>query len=208
MRTQIHFTVFPILLTLAALLPGEQAAAVENESTKQGAPALATTTSPSDYRIGVGDVLQIQVWKEPEASVPAVVVRSDGKISAPLIKEIYVEGLTPTELERLLTERLARLVRDVDVTVLVKDIHSKKIYIIGAVKHEGPIDLKRPLTVLQAVAEAGGFTDYAKPRKLYILRRESGKQVRLPYDYIAAIRGEGNQTEIILQPDDTLVVPR
>jgi polysaccharide biosynthesis/export protein len=167
----------------------------------------ASPSTPEGYRIGAGDVLGISVWKEPDATVAAAVVRSDGKISIPLVKEVPVLGLTPTELERLLTERLSSFIHGADVTVVVKEIHSKKIYFIGAVKKEGPVALVSSMTVLQAIAEAGGLSDYAKPKKIYILRNVDGKQTRLPFDYQAVIRGERIEQNILLLPDDTIIVP-
>ncbi len=163
---------------------------------------------PRNYVIGPGDVLQVVVMKEPEASVQAVVVRSDGMVSLPLIKEIAAAGLTPRELEQLITKSLSRLIRDADVTVLVREIHSEKIYMIGALRKEGPIVLSGPLTVLQAISESGGFTDYAKRSRIYVLRQEHGKQMRYPFDYKAVIRGEHPEQNITLVPGDSVVVPQ
>lgn len=170
-------------------------------------PAVESANN-KEYRIGLGDVIAIKVWKEPDISVPAATVRSDGKISVPLLKDVSVEGLTPTELENWLTPRLRALVHEADVTVLVIQINSKKVYLLGAVRKEGPVVLQRPLTVLQAISEAGGFTEFAKTKKIYILRRQNGKQMRLAYDYQAVIRGNDLQRDFLLQPDDTVVVPR
>jgi polysaccharide biosynthesis/export protein len=160
------------------------------------------------YLIGPGDVLQVIVLKEPETSAAAVVVRSDGMISLPLIKEVSAAGMTPRNLEQLITQRLSKLIRDADVTVLVKEIHSEKIYMIGAVRKEGPIVLQGTLTILQAISEAGGFTDYAKRSRIYVLRQETGNQVRLPFDYKAVIRGDHPEENIALLPGDTVVVPQ
>ena len=110
-------------------------------------------------------------------------------ISLPLIKEIQVAGMTPHDLEQLVTQKLSTLIRDADVTVMVREIHSEKIYMIGALKKEGPIGMDGPLTVLQAISESGGFTDYAKRNKIYVLRMDHGKQERLAFDYGAVIRG-------------------
>lgn len=164
--------------------------------------------SASRYVIGPGDVLAINVWKEPEASLPTVVVRPDGFISVPMVKEIEAAGLTPIELEKELSLRFAHFFREADISVIVKEVHSEKVYLIGAVKKEGPITVKAPLTVLQAVAEAGGLTDYAKRGKIYILRRDNGKEVRLPFDYGAVIQGKRSEQNIILRPGDTVVVPQ
>ena len=162
---------------------------------------------PYDYQIGAGDVLQVSVWKEPDASSPNVVVRPDGKISMPLLKEVQVVGLTPTEAEALITQRLDKVIDDPDVTVIVTGINSKKIYAVGAVKKEGPIPYTYRMSVMQAISEAGGLTDYAKRKKIYVLRNENGKETRLPFDYNAVLKGQHMESNIQLLPSDTLVVP-
>ena len=171
-------------------------------------PVAPTTDPPAHFVIGPGDVLAINVFKEPEASVPSIVVRPDGFISLPMVKEVEAAGLTPVELEKVLSQKFARFLRDADVAVIVKEVHSEKVYVIGAVKKEGPITIRAPLTVLQAIAEAGGLTDYARRGKLYILRRENGKEIQLPFQYSAVIRGEHSEQNIVLQPGDTVVVPQ
>jgi polysaccharide biosynthesis/export protein len=162
---------------------------------------------PDEYRIGAGDVLQVSVWKEPEASVGATVVRPDGKIGLPLLKEVEVVGMTPSEAERAITGKLARLIPGADVTVVVSAIHSKKIYMVGAVKKEGPIPYTYRMTVMQALSEAGGLNDYAKRKKIYILRAQNGKDYKIPFDYEAVLRGERMELNIPLLPSDTVVVP-
>jgi polysaccharide export outer membrane protein len=163
---------------------------------------------PDDYQIGAGDVLQIAVWKEPDASVPSAVVRPDGKIAMPLLKEIEVLGLTPTQVEQTITERISKYIPGADVTVVVSGINSKKIYVVGAVRNEGPIPYTYRMTVMQAISEAGGLTDFAKRKRIYVLRTENGKAIRLPFDYTAVLKGERMDTNVSLLPNDTLVVPR
>jgi polysaccharide export outer membrane protein len=182
-------------------------------STQNGinAPAGTTTSAtvlhvPYEYRIGAGDALQIAVWKEPEASAN-VVVRPDGMISTPLIKEIQVAGLTPTQAETMITEKLVKTIQEPDVTVVVTGINSKKIYAIGAVKKEGPIPYTYSMTVMQAIAEAGGLTDYAKRKKIYVLRNENGKESKFIFAYDEVLRGNRMELNIIMLPGDTLVVP-
>jgi polysaccharide export outer membrane protein len=170
--------------------------------------ALKERGVPDEYRIGAGDVLQISVWKEPEASVGATVVRPDGKISLPLLKEIELVGLTPTEAEKIITARLTKFIPAADVTVVVSAINSKKVYIVGAVKKEGPIPYNYRMTVMQALSEAGGLSDYAKRKKIYILRTQNGKDYRLPFDYEAVLKGERMELNIPLLPGDTLVIPQ
>lgn len=173
----------------------------------QDAESSKTHGVPDDYRIGAGDVLQISVWKEPDASVPVAVVRPDGKIGLPLLKEVEVVGLTPAEAEKLITSRIVKYIPAADVTVVVKDINSKKIYIVGAVKKEGPIPYNYRMTVMQALSEAGGLSDYAKRKKIYVLRTQNGKDYRLPFDYEAVLKGERMELNIPLLPNDTLVIP-
>jgi len=174
-----------------------------------GANSIPTNDArvPPGYRIGAGDVLQIVVWKEPDASVPSVVVRADGKISVPLVKEVDVLGMTPAEAETMLAAKLGQFIHGADVTVVPKEIHSQKVYLLGGVKKEGPLVLASPTTVLQAITEAGGLTEEAKPKKIYILRKQGGQQVRLVFNYNAVIKGERMEENITLLPEDIVVVP-
>jgi len=173
----------------------------EQEGTSKG-PAL-----PEGYRIGAGDVLQIVVWREQDASLPDTVVRSDGKISVPLIGEVEVAGLTPVQLKDSLVEKFSRYINNPVVSVYPKQINSRKVYVMGTVRKVGPIPLIRPMTVLQAIDEAGGLGEWAKGKKIYILRKVNGKQEKLPFDYPAVIKGQHLEQNIALLPDDTIVVP-
>ena len=138
------------------------------------------------------------MWKEPEVSVDGVVVRADGKIGLPLLKEVEVMGMTPLEAEKVITDNLAKFIPGSDVTVVVKEVRSQKIYIVGAVKKEGPIAYTYRMTVMQAISEAGGLTDYAKRKKIYILRGQNGKDYRLPFDYEAVLKGERMELNVPL----------
>ena len=173
----------------------------------EATPATKEHGVPDDYQIGAGDILQIAVWKEPEASIAGVVVRPDGKITLPLIKEVSVNGMTPTEAEKYIAGRLSELISGADVTVIVKEIRSKKIYLIGAVKREGPMAYSYRMNVMQALSEAGGLTDYAKRKKIYVLRTEKGKDYRFAVDYDSVLKGEHMEMNIPLLPGDTIVVP-
>jgi polysaccharide biosynthesis/export protein len=181
---------------------GSTPPAAEPDQGRDAGPAL-----PDEYRIGAGDVLQVSVWKEPEASVGAAVVRPDGKIGLPLLKEVEVVGMTPKEAEKTIATKLAKFIPGADVTVVVSGIHSKKIYMVGAVKKEGPIPYTYRMTVMQGLSEAGGLNDYAKRKKIYILRAQNGKDYKLPFDYEAVLRGERMELNIPLLPGDTVVVP-
>ena len=129
----------------------------------------------------------IVVWKEPELSGP-VVVRPDGKITVPLVNEIYVVGLTPLQLQNLLMEKLKPLVNAAQVTVTVRDIKSYKVYLIGQVARQGEFQINNSTTVFQVIAEAGGLGEFAKRKKIYVLRNVNGKQVRYPFNYDEVIQ--------------------
>jgi len=189
--------------------PANETAVLANEG---GSPAGASNPAPKstrgdDYLIGAGDVLQISVWGEPTASVPVATVRTDGKISMPLIKEVQVAGLTPAQVENIVQEQLGKIIRTPDVTVIVAQINSKKIYLTGAVKREGPLKFTYRMTVLQAISEAGGLTDYAKRKEIYVLHNENGRNYKLPFNYTAVLKGEHMEQNILLSPGDTIVVP-
>ena len=162
---------------------------------------------PEGYRIGAGDVLQVLVWKEPDASLPDAMVRTDGKISIPLVGDVEVAGLTPEQLTASLADKLSHYINNPVVTVYARQINSRKIYVLGLVKREGPIPLLRPMTILQALDEAGGLAEWANKKKIYVLRNVNGKQTKMLFDYRAVIKGQHLEENIMLLPDDTLIVP-
>ncbi len=186
--------------------PGEPTKTVPVSGALNPLPSPTRTNAEQDYRIGAGDVLDISVWKERDASVPSIVVRPDGKITLPLAKDIEVAGLTPGEAEKVITTKLSSFISDANVTVIVTAGNSKKIYVIGAVKREGPLAYTYRMTIMQALTEAGGLTDYAKRKKIYVLRAENGKETRIPFDYDAVLKGR-DMEHVWLLPSDTLVVP-
>lgn len=161
---------------------------------------------PDDYVIGEEDVLNITVWKERDLS-NAVVVRPDGIITVPLVGEMKVAGMTPIQLQAALTERLKPFVTVPQVSVAVNQITSRKVYLIGQAAKEGTFSLNSSTTVLQLIAQAGGLRDYAKRKKIYILRKRGGEQVRYSFNYDDVIRGRKMEQNILLAPGDTVVVP-
>jgi polysaccharide export outer membrane protein len=164
-------------------------------------------SAPDDYQIGAGDVLTVNVWKEPDASAAGLVVRNDGKITLPLLKDVVVAGLTLHQAEKLITEQLSKYIMAPDVAVIATSISSQKIYLIGAVKKEGPMPLTFRMNVLQALSEAGGLTEFAKKKRIYVLRSEGGREFRLPFDYTEVLKGTHMELNILLKPGDTIVVP-
>jgi len=187
--------------------PGRATTPETNDRIPTVGPTETRRGIGDDYRIGSGDTLQMSVWKEPDASVPSVVVRPDGKITVPLIKDVEVAGLTPRQAEKLIADGLSKYITDPNVTVVVAAINSKKIYVIGAVKKEGTLPYTYGITVMQALSEAGGLTDYARRKKIYVLRSENGHDYRLDFNYEEVIRGERMEQNIVLQPGDTVVIP-
>jgi polysaccharide biosynthesis/export protein len=160
-----------------------------------------------DYRIGEGDVVQISVWRQPEASVESAVVRTDGKVSMPLIKEIQIAGMTPIQAENAVREQMSAFINVPDVAVVVKETNSKKVYVVGGVGRVGPLPYTYRMTVLQALSEAGGLAEFAKRGKIYVLRTQDGKTVKLPFKYNDVLKGKHMELNIQLQPGDTIVVP-
>jgi len=169
-------------------------------------PELVRDTEHDNFIIGNEDVLAINVWKEPEIS-RAVPVRSDGKISLPLAGELQAAGKTPKQLEAEIGAGLKSYIAEPEVTVIVQEIRSQKFNILGHVQKPGSYVLVPPMTVVDAIAVAGGFRDFAKVKSIYVLRDDGGKQVRLPFNYKQVIKGSHSGQNIQVQPRDTIVVP-
>jgi polysaccharide biosynthesis/export protein len=163
--------------------------------------------SKDDYVIGTEDVLAINVWKEPEIS-RSVPVRPDGKISLPLVGEVLASGLTTDQLRDNIAGKLKEYVSNPEVIVIVEGVKSRSFNIVGKVMKPGSYDLARPITVLDAIAVAGGFQEFAKTGKVYVLRREADRsREMLPFNYKLVIKGKGLDQNVELQPGDTVVVP-
>jgi polysaccharide export outer membrane protein len=171
------------------------------------ADKLNSILPDQDYVIGPQDLLAIDVWHEPELS-QSVPVRPDGKISLPLIGDLEVSGLTPRTLQARLAQELDAYIRKPQVTVIVREVNSRKFYVIGQIERPGTYPLSAHMTVLDALATAGGFRDFAKVRQIYLLRlRPDGTRNRLHFDYKAAVNGRTQYRDIELQIGDTVVVP-
>jgi polysaccharide biosynthesis/export protein len=165
------------------------------------------TAVSEEFVIGNGDVLAINVWKETEVS-HVVPVRSDGRISLPLVGEVQAGGRTPKQLESDISAKLKDYVSEPEVTVIVQEIRSQKFNVLGMVMKPGSYVLTNPTTVLDAIAMAGGFRDFAKKKDIYVLRRAvDGSQTRLPFNYKDVVKGQKSMQNIALQSNDTIVVP-
>jgi polysaccharide export outer membrane protein len=165
----------------------------------------AATTDPH-YLIGAQDVLDVSVWKEPDLS-RQVPVRPDGKISLPLLNDVQAAGLTPTELAAQITTGLDKFVTSPQVTVIVSQINSQRIYILGEVSHVGAYVLLPGMTVLQALSNAGGFTPFSNLKSIYVLRQENGKPQKYFFNYKEVVSGKKAEQNIELKAGDTIVVP-
>ena len=192
---------------LAGRMLAQTSDAVKDNITNSAKPAEAAPDvgAVSDYVIGADDTLHISVWKEPDLS-ETLPVRPDGKISMPLLNDIPAAGLTPLQLKDSITEKLKKYIADPRVTVVVTAMNSRRIFVTGEVLHTGPMALLPHMTVLQALAQAG-FTQFANPKNIYLLRTENGKQEKLPFNYKEVVKGNHPEQNIALKAGDTLVVP-
>jgi polysaccharide export outer membrane protein len=160
----------------------------------------------AEYQIGPEDVLDILVWKNPELS-RTVPVRPDGKVSLPLVNDIQAAGMTPTALRQELSTRLAEYLPSPEVAVIVREVHSAKVAVVGAVKTPGRFELKSAATVLEMIAMAQGFTDFASRDRIVVLRQTGqGQTTRIKFNYRSVV--DGNDAEnIFVRPGDIIVVP-
>ena len=170
------------------------------------APAAPASAAPvgADYKIGIDDVLDIAVWNNTTVS-RTVPVRPDGKISLPLLNEVQAAGLTPSQLRASLMAKLVEYMPTPEVSVIVREVHSNKISVLGEVRKAGRYEISQRATVLDAVALAGGFNDFARRTKLVIMRQEGTGTKRIPINYNRIVAEEDDN--VILQPGDIVVVP-
>lgn len=205
--SSFRVTVLIVALTAAVPAWGASQNAQQQDAPSHAIPAAhkAATDNPN-YIIGPQDVLDIDVWKEPELT-RSVPVRPDGKISLPLLNDVQAAGMTPGKLADQLTESLKKFITDPQVTVIVSAINSQRVYILGEVTRAGAYPLLPGMTVLQALSSAGGFTEFANTKKIYVLRQVKDRQQKFSFNYKDVINGKGVEENITLEPGDTIVVP-
>ncbi len=197
----------PYCLVSLLIMAGLSCSAQQALATADGSRSNDAKTPPvstSAYRIGVGDVLHIAVWEEPQLTETAV-VRPDGKISMLLVSELNVAGMTPEAAQQELTEQLSKFVRKPRVTVTVQEIHSRMVFITGEVQRPGAYPLMDTMNVVQLVARSGGLTDFAKEKKVYVLRAANSARVNVNYEKV--LKGQAPEQNVDLAPGDTVVVP-
>jgi polysaccharide export outer membrane protein len=194
------------MLLLVAVI-GVTAAAAQN---RPPAPAAAATSAaadtPPDYAIGPGDVLSIVFWREKDMSTEAT-VRPDGRISVPLINDVEAAGLTPEQLRVRLAAAADKFLEEPTVTVVVKEIHSRLVYITGQVPKPGPYPLLTPTTIMQLIATAGGVLEFADSENIVIMRTVNGRPMTYRFNYRDVSRRRNLGQNIELKPGDTIVVP-
>jgi len=195
------------VVSLSCLLVVGVTDAQQGQAPSTGVKTFGQVVADSDtYIIGPEDVLSINVWRE-ETLTRQVPVRSDGNISLPLIDEIHAAGLTPLQLKEKLTLRLKEFIDNPNVSVIVVQANSQKVYVSGEVRTPGVYPLRGETTLLQVIPMAGGFTEWADQKKILIIRKEAGKDKRIVVNYKKIVSGEDMSYNIKLKPGDTVIVP-
>jgi polysaccharide biosynthesis/export protein len=213
-RTSIFLLAGSLLFSLAAAAADQNSTSTSSKqaaamATQEVAAVAAGTdvTATSEYTIGTEDILAINVWKEPEIS-RVVPVRPDGKVSVPLIGDVQAKSLTPKQLQANIQQALRSFLSNPEVSVIVQEVRSQKFNVLGEVQKPGSYPLATPTKVLDALALAGGFRDFAKVKKIYILRvRADGSQERIPFNYRDVVSGKHIEQNVELQSHDTVIVP-
>jgi polysaccharide export outer membrane protein len=208
MNSQVRLVLVGILVFAPFAAAQDTSSPKTDASAKSPAAPVAAPAAvvDADYKIGPQDVLRIDVWKEPDIS-RTIPVRPDGKVSLPLLNDVQAAGMTAMQLATSLKESLSKFLNNPQVTVTVTEINSRRVYITGEVARAGALPLLPNMTVLQALSSAGGFTQFAKLKNIYVLRTEDGKQVKHPFNYKEVVKGNVPEQNILLQSGDVIVVP-
>ena len=182
------------------------AVAQEQSRAPSGVLGSGAVAMDGAYKIGPDDVLDVAVWDNPAVS-RAVPVRPDGKISLPLLNDVPVAGLTPMQLRDVLTKKLAEFMPSPEVSVIVREVRSFNISVVGEIRNPGRYELKGRTTVLDALARSGPFNDFASRGRIFVLRPNGTAMKRIPFNYGKVIAADGEQENFVLQPGDIVVVP-
>ena len=197
---------FTMLVAIGSVFGGLLAWSQDGAAPKTAAPPPPPASQASaSYVIGPADTLFVSVWKEPDLT-NSLPVRADGMISMPLLNDVQAAGLTPMQLGASITEKLKKFISDPHVTVVVTQMNSQRIYVMGEVQHTGAMNLLPGMTVLQALASAG-FTQFANTKGIYLLRDDHGTQQKIPINYKKLVKGQEMAENLVLKPRDTIVVP-
>jgi len=206
------FRCFSIAATAACLGAPAYARQATNQAPASASTAAAPVTAavavqpPADYLIGPDDVLNVVFWREKDMSAD-VTVRPDGKVSLPLLNDVQASGLTPEQLRLEITKAATKFVEDPTVTVVVKTINSRKVFITGQVGKPGPYQLSGPTTILQLIAMAGGVSEFADVKDISLVRTENGHTSSYRFNYEDVSKRKNLQQNLELKPNDTVIVP-
>lgn len=191
-----------VLLSICYASGGSLLAAGKKEPGTGDNPSISTPA----YTIGIGDVLQVFVWNEADLTMP-VLVRLDGFISMPLIGDIKAAGVSPVALAATLRKEIARFVADPTVSVILQESRSKQYYVLGQISKPGEYPLDYPITILQALAKAGGLLEWADKKEIKIVRRTAAGEKIIPFNYNKMLEGEDLEQNVLIETGDTLIIP-
>ncbi|MCK5544832.1 MAG: polysaccharide biosynthesis/export family protein [Desulfobulbaceae bacterium] len=169
-------------------------------------PAASSDSADGEYKIGLGDIIEVQVWKE-EALSRTLAVRIDGRISLPLVGDVVAAGKSTTELALDLEKRFGELVGDPVVSVMLSENRSQKYYIMGQIGEAGEFAIDYPITVVQVIARSKGFKEWADKSGIVVLRRENGGERMIMFNYESFVKGRSSERNILIMPGDTIIVP-
>jgi polysaccharide export outer membrane protein len=202
----VPVTCAALLVVSAGIVGAEQKTAAAKAPAATAAPATGAPVSPEHYRIGPEDMLQISVWKN-EAMSRVLPVRPDGMVSLPLLDDIKAAGLTPMELRDVIVKKLVEYIPAPEVSVIVSEVRSFKVSVMGEVARPARYELKSVTTVLDVLAQAGGFIQFANRSKIVVLRPNGKSMTRIPFNYNKVIGSGGEDDNFYLQPGDIVLVP-
>jgi polysaccharide export outer membrane protein len=204
-----RLSLFLLLVSFSGSLRAQEnvASLTHNPGAESGSKTISQKqANDGEYKIGAQDVVRIDVWKEDQLT-RTVPVRPDGKITLPLLNDVQAVGLTSMQLAAVITDGLRKYITNPQVSVTVAEINSRRIYVTGEVTRPGAFPLLANMTALQALSSSGGFTQFARSKKIYVLRTEAGKQIKIPFNYNEVVGGKKPEQNIVLQPGDVIVVP-
>jgi len=208
-RTSRRIVILMVFTVLSVSVSAQaQTKPVIPEQTPQasaGNPAPAATVVPPGYVIGADDLLSIRFWSDAQLSAD-VVVRPDGKISIPLLNDVQAAGLTPEQLNAALEQAASKYIAEPDATVIVREVRSRKVYVLGQVARPNSVALNTEMNVLQVLTAVGGLLEYADKGNIVIVRSENGRERRFKFNYNDVVKGKKVQQNILLQPGDTIIV--
>ena len=206
-KRALSLFLFATCCSLSAELNAQATRAGIDHGDAAAAAAVKVPVPPAEYLIGPDDVLAVNVWKEPEIS-RTLPVRPDGNISLPLVGDLTASGRTPAQLQNEIRQQLTAYLSNPEVAVVLQEAKSHKFNIVGEVQKPGTYVISGPMTILDAIALAGGLRDFARQTKIYVLRfNADGSRARVPFNYKQVIKGDALKTDVQLQPRDTVVVP-